>query len=391
LKKNNKGYKIQSYGRIFDDSSRKRKKRVRNIIIFIIVILLLVFLGYSISGPLVNLLNGKKTQRPGDSSSNISSVQSVSSAIAEQEKKPEISSSRLNSAYLPLEIARDSAKLALYLENLKNLGYNSVVLELKDESGNIYYNSANELAISTQAVNTAAVTNISDIVNSIKTAGLTPVANINAFKDTIATKNNDAKIKYSKQEGWSWFDAANGKPWLNPYSETAQNYIISLALELVDLGFSDIMVSSVMFPNVTSFVSADFGPLEATVSHGDILSQFTAKLKTALNEKNARFILEYDGAQAKNNANVIYGTLNPIAFSADMYAPSYTLAGDSGAELSLNLGEIKAQYPAKSIMAKFFSTDKDSLPLNAEQIKAQKSVCQGFSVYLCDKAGNYIA
>lgn len=389
--KKNKGYKIPNYGRIFDDSSRKRKKRARNTIIFIIVVLLLVFLGYSISEPLVNLLNGKKTQRPGDSSSNISSVQNVSSAITEEEKKPQIPSSQLNLAYLPLEIARDSARLTPYLENLKNLGYNSVVLELKDESGNIYYNSANELAISVQAINAGAISNIAETVNIIKAAGLTPVANINAFKDVMATKNADAKIKYSKQEGWSWFDAANGKPWLNPYSETAQNYIIALASELAGLGFSDVMVSSVMFPNVTSFASADFGPLEATISHGDILSQFTAKLKTALNDKQARFILEYDGAQAKNNANVIYGTLNPINFSADMYAPSFTLSSDSGAELSLNLGEIKAQYPQKSVMARFNSTDKDGLALSAEQIKAQKSVCQGFSVYFCDKLGNYLA
>lgn len=391
MKKSNKGYKIQNYGRIFDDSSRRRKKRARNTIIFIVVVLLLVFLGYSISGPLVNLLNGEKTQRPSDSSSNISSAQNVSSSITEQEKEPEIPSSQLSLAYLPLEIAKDNAKLIPYLENLKNLGYNSVVLELKDESGNVYYNSANELAISTQAINVAAISNISEIVNSIKAAGLTPVANINAFKDTIATKNNDAKIKYSKQEGWSWFDAANGKPWLNPYSETAQNYIIALASELADLGFSDIMVSSIMFPNVTSFVSADFGPLEEAVSHGEILSQFTTKLKTALNEKKARFILEYDGTQAKNTANVIYGTLNPINFSADMYAPSFVLANDSGAELSLSLGEIRAQYPVKSVMAKFYSADKDGGSLTAEQIKAQKSVCQGFSVYFCDKSGNYVA
>ena len=389
--KKNKGYKIQNYDRIFDDSSRRRKKRARNTIIFIVVVLLLVFLGYSISGPLVNLLNGEKTQRPSDSSSNISSVQNVSSSITEQEKEPEIPSSQLSLAYLPLEIAKDNAKLMPYLENLKNLGYNSVVLELKDESGNVYFNSANELAISVQAINAAAISNISETVSTIKAVGLTPVANINAFKDTTATKNNDAKIKYSKQEGWSWFDAANGKPWLNPYSETAQNYIIALASELADLGFSDIMVSSIMFPNVTSFVSADFGPLEETVSHGDVLSQFTAKLKTALNEKNARFILEYDGAQAKNAANVIYGTLNPISFSADMYAPSFVLASDSGAELSLNLGEIRAQYPVKSVMAKFYTVDKDGLSLSAEQIKAQKSVCQGFSVYFCDKLGNYIA
>jgi hypothetical protein len=151
------------------------------------------------------------------------------------------------------------------------------------------------------------------------------------------------------------------------------------------------MVSSIMFPNVTNFVNADFGSLEASVSHKDVLAKYTENLKAALNQKLARFILSYDGAQAKNNANVVYGTANPISFSADMYSPSLSLPSDSGAELSLYLGEIKAQYPTASVMAQFYSTDREGTVFTAEQITAQKSVCAGFSFYLCDKTGNYIS
>ncbi len=393
MKKGNKGYKIENYGRIFDGSERRKKKRIRNTVIFIIVVLLLVFLGYSISGPLSNLLKGKKTERPGDSSSEISSniTQNVSSQISEEEKEPQIPNGEVKAAYLPLQTAKDSAALTAYLDKIKALGYNSVILELKDESGYIYYQTQNQLALEVGAVSEAAIVDLPSVIEAIKGAGLTPVANINAFKDTVATKNMDAKIKYTLHEGWSWFDAANGKPWLNPYSETAQNYITALACELVELGFKDVMVSSIMFPNVSNFVNADFGPLEATVSHKDVLAKYTENLKAALNQKLARFILSYDGAQAKNDANVVYGTANPISFSADMYSPSLSLPSDSGAELSLYLGGIKAQYPTASVMAQFYSTDREGAVFTAEQITAQKSVCSGFSFYLCDKTGNYIS
>ncbi len=389
----NKGYKIQSYGRIFDGSERRRKKRVRNTILFVLVILLLVFLGYSISGPLGNLLRGEKTQRPGESSSSkvsISSQISTSSEITSSEVQSTVELSELKVAYLPLSTVKNSEMLSNYIANIKSLGYNAVVLELKKEDGTIYYSTQNEMAASVKAVSPDAIQNLPEVVLQLKNENIIPIAQIHAFKDKIATKNSAAKILYTKHEGWSWFDAANGKPWLNPYSSEAQQYVTALACELADLGFENVMVSSIMFPDVSSFVNADFGPLEQTISHAEILSQYTVSLKAALNAKNAKLLLSYNGAQAQRENNVIYGAEDPKTFSADVLVPELALAADNGAALSDLISNIRASHPDVVLMPQFSSINRDGSAVTKEQINAQKAVCAGTSFYVYDKNGNYI-
>ncbi|MBQ5816397.1 MAG: hypothetical protein IIW33_02930, partial [Oscillospiraceae bacterium] len=138
----NKGIKIQKYDRIFDSSSRRRKRKAKNAVVSILVIALLVFVGYSISGPLANLLKGEKTERPESSSSLLSSAPSVSSQISKDEQESE--QIDLKIAYLPLDTAKSAENLLVYLEKVKSLGYNAVALTLKDEDGAVYYKTSNE-------------------------------------------------------------------------------------------------------------------------------------------------------------------------------------------------------------------------------------------------------
>ncbi len=398
----NKGVKIQKYDRIFDSSSRRRKRKIKNAVVSVLVIALLVFVGYSISGPLVNLFKGEKTQRPESSSSLLSSAPQVSSEISKNEAESE--QIDLKIAYLPLETAKNSENISVYLEKVKSLGYNAVALTLKDEDGAVYYKTANEMAASVGAVSTAAIDNLSEIVNKIKNASLIPVAEINAFKDKIATKNADAKIQYAGQEGWSWLDAQNGKPWLNPYSDAAQGYIKALACELADLGFENIMVRSVMFPSVFRLVSTNFGPLEATVSHKDILSRFTADLKSALNAKGAKLLLSYNAASALQMDNVIYGGGNPKTFSADIYVAeagsdvvSFSLENAAEGEPSQKdkidafIAQMKDDNVERKLVIQFSSPQGENAPtVTKEQVTALRNAITDCGYYFLDKNGNYV-
>lgn len=388
----NKGYKIKDYGRIFDGSERKRKKRTRNTIIFIVVIALLVFLGYSMAGPLKNLLNGEKTNVSSGLNNTSKPIEITSSSVASTETEKDFSddTANISMAYLTRETANDQTKLTTYLDNIKKLGYNSVVIELKDEVGNIYFATKNEMAAKVGAVSATQI-DVASLISEIKAAGLTPLAEIHAFKDRTATKNADAKIKYQGKEGWSWFDSANGKPWLNPYSDAAQGYITSLATELVDLGFENIVVSSIMFPQVSNFKFADFGAKEQTVSHSEILAQYTKTLKTALNDKNAALFLCYSASEIQKENNVVYGGTDPsIAFAADVFVPTLSLSADNGVELAKFVNDAKALKPQNNFVVKFAPMSIDGLAFTKEQIDAQKSVLVESGVYVFENSGNYI-
>lgn len=383
----NKGYKIENYGRIFDGSDRRRKKRIRNTVIFVLVVLLLVFVGYSISGPLKNLLKGEKTDRGENVSSQITSSEVVSSSVALPEKDSLLKIDKV--AYLPISTALNDDALNSYLDKIKAQGYNAVVLELKDEKGSIYYNTKNEMALSVDALNESVLPDISKTLKSIEDKGFSAIVNIHAFKDMTATKNADAKIKYMGQPGWSWFDAANGKPWLNPYSSVAQQYIIDLATELSMLGVKNIMVSSVMFPSVKNFYQADFGELEKTVSHKDILLSFSDTLKKAVNQNGAKLYLRYNSVEAENTANVIYGGENPLKFSADVYVPQLTLPQDSGLKLSEFLLNVKTAYPEHKLMPEISVNDVNGVRFTNEQINLLKQNSRDYPIYVFDVTASY--
>ena len=379
----NKGYKIPKYDRIFDSSSHRKRIKTRNTIIFILVLAVLVFVGYSIAGPLSNLLKGEKTELPSSSSQISSQNENASSQVSSEEKLPEIDS--LSCAYLPLETAKDADKLADFLDTIKSRGYNAAVLELKDEVGKIYFDSKNEIALEVSAVSDTAVLNLSEIVKAIKDSSVTPIAQIHAFKDRIATKKADAKIKYKGNADWSWLDAENGKPWLNPYSSVAKKYITDIAIELTDIGFENIMVSSVMFPPVYSYSLADFGEGEKSVSHKDALASFTSSLKKALNDKKANLILNYDASFAKDPENKVYGTADAMNFDADLYCADITADYLKSVEDKENLTtEIKLATFLKS----FGEGKKVMINLHAdskENADTLKELCKEYSYYLSSK------
>ena len=96
-----------NYGKILDNSVRRKNKKFRGTAIFLAIVLVLVFLGYSISAPLSNWLNGKETQNNNSSKLTPTSSQSSSSAFPqEEENNNQISDADYSAVYLPLETAK---------------------------------------------------------------------------------------------------------------------------------------------------------------------------------------------------------------------------------------------------------------------------------------------
>ena len=144
------------------------------------------------------------------------------------------------------------------------------------------------------------------------------------------------------------------------------------------------MVSSVMFPDVRNFVNADFGELEKTISHAEILTQFAEKLKAEVNKKKAKLLLCYDAFKAQEENNVIYGGANPKSFSADALVPTFTVYTENQSQITEIISSLKSG--AAPIMPKFIFAEG----ANKEQIDAQKNLCKDCSIYVFDKNGNYI-
>ncbi|MGN0707596.1 MAG: putative glycoside hydrolase [Faecalibacterium sp.] len=135
------------------------------------------------------------------------------------------------------------------------------LVQLKDASGKLYYVST------VPAARTRAEIMVDPalIASVFEEYGLVPVAQIAAFRDPeSAYVDRSMAIHYRSQDSsdYLWLDAANaaagGKPWLNPYSESAVQFVGDLIEELHGMGFDHVALECVQFPAAVS-QKQDFG------------------------------------------------------------------------------------------------------------------------------------
>ncbi len=293
--------------------------------------------------------------------------------------------------YLPFS-AMGKEDLPDTLAAAKKAGFNSVVFDLKDAEGNLYYRFTSEEAVKVDGFTEDALTKkeLKALFTLIREAGLAPIPRLHAFKDNVASRVlTEARIAYKGNPSWSWYDGAkeNGaKTWLNPYDNDAHQYILGLATELKKLGAGAVMLDSVQFPNPSITGQADFGKDNANLKWDEVLTLFVSKVEKKLG-KDCPLILACTEESALGDATQVYGG-NPLTFAPTLAAPA--LSGDDVQEavkqmiLRTKVMD-EAEKPALSPVL-------DVEGLSAKQVKALIADCTAGgaeSYILYHPKGNY--
>ena len=181
-------------------------------------------------------------------------------------------------------------------QQLAQQGIKYALITLKAPDGIVGYASAVPTASGSLS---ATPFDAKAIADAMKAAGIVPVAEIWAYRDPVAAyTDRSMAIGYGASEGMLWLDnsaQAGGKPWLNPYSPIARQYIQDLALEAVSLGYEQIVFSGLHFPEVRSTNGANFGDTQGK-SFDAILNETIQQLQAALAEQNAAAWFQYSAA-----------------------------------------------------------------------------------------------
>ncbi len=325
----NKPRKIKRYNKIYRSRGSTRTK-VLKITGFVVVIAAVVFVGYSVAGPFLDFINGRiEPTPPSDDSSSIVSVDSSSSEDSSGGAQAE--DETLQAVNLPVETAKNPSALSSFLSSAKSKGANAVVLELKDTTGTLWYRSSVAQAEEYGAVSENAV-EIAQIVETIKEAGLKPVAKLSAFMDKTApnaARNNGYLYENSNSAWWDNAVDNGGKPWLNPYKKAACDYLIALQNELVSKGFDTIIWHKVEFPEVRVFSSANMGSEAEGVTQQQALNNFIARCETEAEEKGATVFISYPVSAAFGLNESWFGG-NPSGLKVKNVAPELDLATFGG-------------------------------------------------------------
>lgn len=209
---------------------------------------------------------------------------SLADGLSEMQNVDELPS---NIYYLPEEVMLDNSLLNTALVNIKNLGGTGVAFDVKNPDGLVLYDSDLEIVKENATVVSENTFSLKTIVDTIKKAELEPIARVYTFYDSTAPFTfRNAGVKYQDSEV-NWIDNAKadgGKPWLNPASEEAQDYILQILQEVFSQNLQYIILDGVQFPDGYSLQLATYGVEVNANSKSDILASFLAEAqKTADN------------------------------------------------------------------------------------------------------------
>ncbi|MCD8116320.1 MAG: putative glycoside hydrolase [Oscillospiraceae bacterium] len=121
--------------------------------------------------------------------------------------------------------------------------YSGVVLEMKDETGQLAWASQTETAVNYGTSGTADVT---ETIAALHEQGMTVAAQISCCADTLlGTRNWTVTLQTSS--GAAYTDS-DGVIWLDPYNSTVRAYLEDLVAELAAMGFDEIILADLYHP-----------------------------------------------------------------------------------------------------------------------------------------------
>lgn len=280
-------YKVKRYRSIYAPS------RKRSIIkgIFTLVLAAVLFGGATVLyDPMVSFIKSMKNPSPLPPISSGSQAEvpqsSSQSDPAQQVTKP-VTKTAENLIYMPANLLLDQSLFEKTITGLKEAGIQGIVFDLKDAQGLLLYQSALAQVTTAKAVSPSAY-DLRSVTARISAAGFTPVGRMYVFKDKTAPYAlKDASVKYMGTE-FNWMDnsvESGGKPWLNPYSKTAQDYNLAIIGEAMELGVKSIVLDGVHFPTGFSLEKASFGSDAGTKTRPQVLLEFANLAKETVTAK----------------------------------------------------------------------------------------------------------
>lgn len=338
--------------KIYRTNSMNRKRRTKKaFVVFLILIIAaaVIFVGYSITGTVVNYIRNNGQTEDGtivpwtppvaaDESGGSDAPESPgqentgdNGGSPDTEKKYEV---RFSAYKLPVSALTSAGALGDALNTAKENGYTAVIAVLKDKGGRIYYKTMSDMAKSDEMA-VAGDMYAGQICAMIKAAGFTPIAQINLLEDNNRYGEARNGSYHFAGDNSTWLDnsvANGGKPWLSPFDTVTQSYAAYLSNEISTAGFEYVIFDGVTFP---PFRNSDLNHI------GDIVKS-PDRYKALVNIAN----ISAGAAEQNDTASIVMlSAADIIAGTSEAFKPSELnshfigvtyFAGDFGGTVVIN-------------------------------------------------------
>ena len=213
---------------------------------------------------------------------------------------------------------------------------NAIVLDVKDDNGNITFKMDNPDVIATGAC-VPYIGDINALMQKLKANDIYVIARIPCFKDpTLATVRPDLALYTDTGEPVT--DAWEN-PWVNPCKEEVWDYNISIATTCCDLGFDEIQFDYVRFPVTANSDAAIYGAEVNDDNRQEYIEAFLSKACSELHAKDMPVTADVFGTIIKSEVDAVHvgQDYKSLASSLDalcpMIYPSHYAAGEFGLDV----------------------------------------------------------
>ena len=175
----------------------------------------------------------------------------------------------------------------------------------------------------------------SSLLDTMRAHDIYPIARIVVVKDPmLADRKREWAIK-RKSDGTPWLDKA-GRPWLDPHQTGVWDYAVDLAIEAVDLGFSEVQFDYVRFPDEQRLVREATFPLAKGRFRADVIAQQLADARKRLAPLG---VVGAPGLQTQQRRHGLQVVLHPVVDLADG-----GVLAQQGAVPAFDLGDVADQH-----------------------------------------------
>ncbi len=190
--------------------------------------------------------------------------------------KPEDDNFRAKALYLSGWTVGSEEKVLHYIQLANSTEINSYVIDIKDESGLVAYESSVPLVQETKGWD--GKYDPDKVIRAFHDNGIRVIGRIVCFRDPcLSLKKPELAIKTTKG---GLFRDANMKTWLNPRNRDSWTYLVDIAREAAGKGFDEIQFDYVRFPSEGDTKAIDYG--SDSRSKHEVIDEFLAYARREL-------------------------------------------------------------------------------------------------------------
>ncbi|MCL2080396.1 MAG: putative glycoside hydrolase [Oscillospiraceae bacterium] len=251
---------------------------------------------------------------------------------------------KVKGIYYNLWFPEDDA-LGHCIELIETTELNAIVIDVKDDSGLITFQTDNEMLAATSrelAIRFTDYESIHEMISDLKSRGIYTIARIVCFKDNRYANSNPS-LAILNRNGEVWRDNADIR-WLNPHNRGSWEYIAEICREAARIGFDEVQLDYVRFPLEGSLGTINYGEAAEEQVRYEIITDFVAYIR----EEMAKFgvwtsadifgivAMSYsDSRQVGHNVQNLLGNLDYIC---PMIYPSH-FANSSNGSMGNGVGQ----------------------------------------------------